>query len=120
MKDNKEGPRSHEGQEGRVVQRMRLENINPKKGHRKFYQVDVCFDKPEDMYRIEATWGRIGNAGTYMVKAQGQHLDDVLDNMEKVLLQKLFKRGYEMTDIQRWPDEAREEDRERFNEEDWD
>jgi predicted DNA-binding WGR domain protein len=117
---NARGPRAKEGQDGRVIQRMKLQNINPAKGHKKFYQVDVCFDKTGDMYRIEATWGRIGNVGTYMVKAQGQNLDDVLDDMEKVLLQKLFKRGYEMIDIQRWPTEARSGDGDRFIDEDWD
>jgi len=99
---------------------MKLQCINPKKGNYKFYQVDVCFDKPGDLYRVEATWGRIGNAGQYMVKAQGNKLDDVLDEMDKVLLQKLFKKGYEMIDIQRWPIEARGEDGDRFVDEDWD
>ena len=113
------GPKANEGK-GRVVQRMKLQNVNPSKGHNKFYQVDVSFDKPDDFYRVEATWGRIGTGGTYMVKAQGKNLDDVLDDMDKVLLQKLFKRGYEMIDIQRWPIEARDDDGDRFFDEDWD
>lgn len=117
---NERGPRAHEGKQGRVIQRMRLQNINVIKGHYKFYQVDVCFDKSSDLYRIEATWGRIGNVGNHMVKAQGNNLDDVLDDMEKVLLQKLFKRGYDMVDIQRWPIEARNGDGDRFVDEDWD
>lgn len=104
----------------RVIQRMRLENKDRAKGHYKFYQVDVCYDSRQKKYIVDATWGRIGNSGQHMVKASGKQLDDVLDDMEKVLIQKLFKRGYKMVDIKRWPGSALPEDQERFIDEDWD
>jgi len=107
----------------RVVQRIELTNTD-KTGvskHNKFYQVDFCFSRLDDRYLVEATWGRIGTSGTYMVKAQGKDLNDVVDQMEKVLLQKLFKRGYEMRNIKRWPYEARDKsDAACFMDEDWD
>lgn len=120
VKEQDRGPMVRYNDKLRVIQRMRLRCINPAKNHRKFYRVDVCYDSRHNKYVVDATWGRIGNTGQNMVKAEGVLLDDVLDEMEKVLLQKLFKKGYEMIDIQRWPIEAREEDRGRFIDEDWD
>ena len=119
MSENK-GPMLRYNDSIRVVQRMRLENKDRVKGHYKFYQVDVCYDSVANQYTVDATWGRIGNYGQHQQKAQGPDLDDVLDDMEKVLLQKLFKRGYEMIDIKRWPDSALPKDQERFIDEDWD
>jgi len=112
------GPRANEGQEGRVIQRMRLENTNDR--HYKFYQVDICYNEPSDMYYVEATWGPIGTSGRYQVKGQGKDLGNVVDNMDRVLVQKLFKRGYSMTDVKRWPHEARKGDEGCFVDEDWD
>ena len=114
------GPLVRHNEKLRVIQRMKLQCINREKNHRKFYRVDVCYDSRYNKYVVDATWGRIGREGQHMVKAEGKLLDDVLEEMEKVLLQKLFKKGYEMIDIQRWPVEAREEDRDRFIDEDWD
>jgi predicted DNA-binding WGR domain protein len=99
---------------------MRLENKDRSKGHYKYYQVDVCYDHRHGKYIVDATWGRIGNTGQHQQKAAAPELDDVLDQMEKVLLQKLFKRGYEMVDIQRWPESALSKDQDRFIDEDWD
>jgi len=99
---------------------MRLENKDRLKGHYKFYQVDVCYDSLDNLYVVDATWGRIGSKGQHQVKASSSELDDVLGNMEKVLLQKLFKKGYEMVDIKRWPASARSDDQDRFIDEDWD
>lgn len=97
---------------------MYLENTSG--NHNKFYRVDICYDNPSDEYIVESEWGRINGGSQWMVKTHGEDFNTVIDNMEKLLLQKLFKRGYNMMDVQRWPYEAREGDEELFVEEDWD
>jgi len=120
MKEEKKGPALHNSLHTRVIQRMQLQNIDKKKNHYKFYRVDVGYNKKRDKYIVDTTWGRIGAKGQHQVKAEGDVLDEVLNEMERVLLQKLFKRGYEITDIKRWPNEARAEDQDRYINEDWD
>ena len=114
------GSASHGDTDIRVVQRMYLENTDESKGHYKFYQVDFCYDKNSDEYVVCATWGRIGNESGFQYKARGKKIDEVLEPMEKVMVQKLFSRGYNMKDVQRWAHEARPGEQSCFEEEDWD
>ena len=93
---------------------------NTSKHHNKFYQVDFCYNKSNDEYEIHANWGPIGCATGYQVKGTGKDVNNMIDTMEKVLLQKLFKKGYEVIDIECRPDRARVGDEKCFDGESWD
>ena len=104
----------------KLVQFMYLEcrekSLKGKK-HFKFYRVELLYDKVFNCYEVEATWGRIGRAGQTMVKFRGEELDAVVNDMEKLLVKKLYSKGYVLDDMSTFKENAREGDRESFENE---
>lgn len=99
-----------------VVQRMYLENVDPAKNHHKFYEVITEYHGACDRYRLWVRYGRIGNYGQEHTKFEGESIDKLADELEKLLVKKLFKRGYVMHDSEVHPENARDGDRDRFAE----